>query len=140
MAIYSNRIERHALGGFLKFSDLLLDVDTFIEEKDFYIDVHKTIYLVVRESILNGEKVDKVLVANKIKNLGVAFKDDIDIFDYVEALSLTQITKDASFKACQELSKIRIARELYGTFKDGQEYIGVIAIGTFLLCATFITS
>jgi len=41
MAIYSNRIERHVLGGFLKFSDLLLDVDTFIEEKDFYIDVHK---------------------------------------------------------------------------------------------------
>ncbi len=123
MAIYSNRIERHVLGGFLKFSDLLLDVDTFVEEKDFYIDVHKTIYLVIRESILNGEKVDKVLVANKIKNLGVAFKDDIDIFDYVEALSLTQITKDASFKACQELSKIRICRELHGTFKEGQEYI-----------------
>ena len=123
MAIYSNRIERHALGGFLKFSELLLDVDTFIEEKDFYIDVHKTIYLVIRESILNGEKVDKVLVANKIKNLGVSFKDDIDIFDYVEALTLTQITKHAALKSCQELSKIRICRELHLTFEEGQEFI-----------------
>ena len=107
----------------MKFSDLLLDVDTFVEEKDFYIDVHKTIYLVIRESILNGEKVDKVLVANKIKNLGVSFKDDIDIFDYVEALSLTQITKDASYKSCQELSKIRICRELDSTFQEGRDYI-----------------
>ena len=123
MAIYSNRIEKHALGGFLKFPDLLLDVDTFIEEKDFYIDVHKTIYLVLKEAILGGEKVDKVLVGNKIKNLGVSFKDEIDIFDYVESLSLTQITKPAAFKSCQELSKIRVCRELHSTFSEGQEYI-----------------
>ena len=73
MAIYSSRIEKHCLGGFLKFSDLILDIDSFLGEKDFYIEVHKTIFIVIKNAKINNEKIDKVLIANKIKNLGISF-------------------------------------------------------------------
>ena len=123
MAIYSSRIEKHCLGGFLKFSDLILDIDSFLGEKDFYIEVHKTIFIVIKNAKINNEKIDKVLIANKIKNLGISFKDDIDIFSYVEALSLTQITREAALKSCQELSKIRICRELNSTLDESKKFI-----------------
>jgi replicative DNA helicase len=123
MSIYSNQVERHVLGGLLKFPHIFVDIDTFLSEKDFYNEVHQTIYLVIRDAILEGEKVDKVLIANNIKNLGVSFKDDINIFDYVDTLGFTQITKAAALKSCRELSKLRICREVYETFQSGQDYI-----------------
>ena len=123
MSIYSNQVERHVLGGFLKYPEILVDVDVFLNEKDFYNEVHQTIYLVLRDVSLGGEKVDKILIANNIKNLGVSFKDDINIFDYLDTLSLTQITKQATLKSCRELSKLRVCREVHETFREGQEYI-----------------
>ena len=73
-----------------KFWSMVQETDTNITEKDFYQDVHSTIYSVAKQSILNQEKIDKVLIANKIKNLGISFKDEINIFDYVEDLFFTQ--------------------------------------------------
>ena len=82
MPKFSNQVEVHVLGGLLKHPDVLAEVASFLSAEDFYNNVHQTIYCVLRESILNGEKVDKVLIANKIANLGISSKDDIDIFDY----------------------------------------------------------
>ena len=123
MPIYSNQIERHVLGGLLRFPQIIVDIDTFVADKDFFNEIHQTIFLVLRSSVLEGERVDNILVANKIKNLGVSFKDDINIFDYVETLSLTQITKDATIKAARELSKLRVCREVHETFQEGQEFL-----------------
>ena len=61
MPIYSNQVEGHVLGGLLKHPDVLPEVDSFVNAADFYNDVHQTIYCILRESILNGEKIDKVL-------------------------------------------------------------------------------
>ena len=66
MPIYSNQVEGHVLGGLLKHPDVLPEVDSFVGAADFYNDVHQTIYCILSESILNGEKIDKVLVATKI--------------------------------------------------------------------------
>ena len=51
-----------------------------ISEKDFYSDVHSTVYCVIRDCLNKGQKPDKVLLADKIKNLGISFKDDINIY------------------------------------------------------------
>ena len=123
MPIYSNQVEGHVLGGLLKHPDVLPEVDSFVNAADFYNDVHQTIYCILRESILNGEKVDKVLVATKISNLGISSKDDIDIYDYINTLSYTAITREAVVGSCKELVKVRIRRELSETADRIKEHV-----------------
>jgi len=122
--IYSLQVERHVLSGLIKYENLFADVDTFISENDFYNDVHSTIYAIYKNIKHKGEKVDKVLLAEKIKNLGISFKDDINIYDYIDNLSFSQITEDATIKACQELLKLRIRREISETADKIKTYIG----------------
>ena len=80
MPIYSYPLERHVLSGLIKNPKIFADIDRFISEKDFYSDVHSTVYCVIRDCLNKGQKPDKVLLADKIKNLGISFKDDINIF------------------------------------------------------------
>ena len=123
MPIYSNQVEGHVLGGLLKHPDVLPEVDSFVNAADFYNDVHQTIYCVLRESILNNEKIDKVLVATKISNLGISHKDDIDIYDYINTLNYTSITREAVIGTCKELVKTRIRRELSETADKIKEHV-----------------
>ena len=123
MPIFSNQVEVHVLGGLLKYPDALAEVDSFLSAEDFYNNVHQTIYCVLRESILNGEKVDRVLVANKIANLGISSKDDIDIFDYTNTLNYTSITREGVIDSCKELLKTRVRRDLCETADKIKEHV-----------------
>jgi len=123
MQIHSQQIERHVLSGLLKFPEIFPDVDNFLNEKDFFVRVNSVVYSVIRESLLKNERVDKILIADKIKNLGISFKDNIDIFDYVEDLSLIQVTESAALEASRDLAKYRMCREIYETFVSGQKFI-----------------
>ena len=123
MPIYSYPLERHVLSGLIKNPKIFADIDRFISEKDFYSDVHSTVYCVIRDCLNKGEKPDKVLLADKIKNLGISFKDDINIYDYIENICFTSVTPKAAFQACQELCKTRIRRELHETFDKCQKFI-----------------
>jgi len=113
--IYSIQVERHVLSGLIKYQNLFPEVDIFLNDTDFFNDVHSTIYSVYKNITNKGEKVDKVLLAEKIKNLGISFKDDINIFDYIENLAFSQITEEATMNACKELMKLRIRREIIQT-------------------------
>lgn len=115
MAIYSLQVEKHLLGGIIKNPKVFPDVDQFVNESDFFNSIHQTIFCVLRDSILSREKLDKVLLSQKIKNLGVSFKDDINIFDYIENIAFTQITEKATIEAAKELVKYRILREVEST-------------------------
>ena len=121
--IYSLQVERHALSGLLKYQDLFPDIDVFLTEKDFYNDVHSTIYSVFKNIKYKGENADKILLAEKIKNLGISFKDEINIFDYIDNLSFSQITEQATIEACKELIKLRIRREIIQTTDKLKDYI-----------------
>jgi replicative DNA helicase len=121
--IYSLQVERHVLSGLLKYQDLFADIDVFLSENDFFNDVHSTIYSVFKNIKYKGEIVDKVLLAEKIKNLGISFKDEINIFDYIDNLTFSQITEQATMTACKELIKFRIRRELCQTADNLKEYV-----------------
>ena len=62
-------------------------------------------------------------MAEKIKNLGISFKDEINIFDYIDNLSFSQITEQATMEACKELIKLRIRREISQTADKLKEYV-----------------
>ena len=111
-SIYSIQIEKHVLGGLIKTPKAFADVERFISDKDFVSEVHQTVFRVLRERLLQKDRVDTVILAESIKNLGVSFKDDINIYDYLEAISFSQITYRATIEAAKELAKLTVRREL----------------------------
>ena len=115
MPIYSNQVESHVLSGLLRHPHIFPEIDSFLSAGDFYHDVHQTIFCVLRETVLADEKIDSVLIANKILNLGLSHKDDLQIHEYLKTLSYTPITSEATVESCKELVKVRIRRELYET-------------------------
>jgi replicative DNA helicase len=123
MAIYDLRIERHVIGGLIKNPACFPDAERWVNGKDFYHDVHCTIFSVMREILISGQKIDKILLGSKIKEMGISFKDDINIYDYIESLAFTQITSKATIDACKELLKLRIRRNIYETAKDVANYV-----------------
>jgi len=110
--ISSLKIERHVLGGLIKHPTVFFDVDRFISSSDFISKEHYVIYSTIKDILSSGKKLDKTLLAHQIKNLGVSFKSEVDIFNYIEDISFTQINKNAVIDACKELCKIRIRREI----------------------------
>ena len=114
-SISSLKIERHVLGGLLKFPEVFFDVDRFVGSSDFVSKEHYVIYSTIKDILSSGKKLDKTLLAHQIKNLGVSFKSEVDIFNYIEDISFTQIKKAAVIDACKELCKIKIRREIEGT-------------------------
>ena len=84
--LFSYQTEKHVLGGLIRNPRVLADLDVIISEKDFYSPVHSTIFSCIKNIAFEGGEIDPVTVAQKIKNLGISFKDDINIFDYVESI------------------------------------------------------
>lgn len=115
MALYSIQVEKHVLGGLIQHPEVLADIDGFISERSFFAKPHDVIYSCIRSSILNNERIDKVLLAQKIKNLGISFKEDIDIFGYIESISFAPIKASAVIQASQELAKLKALRDMEAT-------------------------
>ena len=113
--LFSLRLEKHVLGGLIKHPQIFADVERFLSEKDFYNNIHSTLFLCLRERLIKNESIDKVILSEKVKSLGITFKDDINIYDYIDSISFTQITKEAVFEAVQQLVAFRIRRELVST-------------------------
>ena len=83
MAIYSLQIEKYVLSGLIRHPQSFADIESFVNESDFINEVHYTIFCVFRETFNKGEQIDKLLIAQKAKNLGITFQDQsIDIFHY----------------------------------------------------------
>ena len=110
--LYSYQTEKHVLGGLIKNPQVFADIDVIISEKDFYSDVHSTIFSCIKSIVFEGGDVDIVTVAQKIKNLGISFKDDINIFDYIDSISFTQISPKATVQAACDLKDKKIRRDV----------------------------
>jgi replicative DNA helicase len=116
-SIFSIETEEHVLSGILRSPEVFWEIANFVSEHDFFNETRNIIYCVLRDTISKGEPVDKVLIAQKIKNLGITFKDGLDIFGYIDTLIFRQVTPKATIEAAKELVKHRIRRELVQTFE-----------------------
>jgi replicative DNA helicase len=120
--LYDLTLERHILGGILKFPAAFYDIDSVINENDFHSEIHSTIFCVIR-ALLNQKKgIDKVLISQKITELGLKFDDNLCIDDYLDTLDFTQITRNALLEASKELFKYRIRRHLAETGENIIKY------------------
>jgi replicative DNA helicase len=113
--LHSLRMEKHVLGGILLHPDIFAEVDNFLSEQDFVNKAHSVIFLCLRDCLNKKDRVDKVILAEKVKSLGIAFRDEINIFEYIESISFTQISKEATLEAAKHLVALRIRRDLVHT-------------------------
>ena len=104
MAIYSLQVEKYVLSGLIRHPTSFADVESFISDSDFINEVHYTIFCVFKETFNKGESIDKVLISQKCKNLGITFKDQsIDIFNYVNSICLVPTSQEGVIEGSKEL-------------------------------------
>ena len=109
--IYSLQLEKHVLGGLINHPDVFPEVDKFLSESDFFSEVHYTIFCVIRKSLSKNEKVDKVILADQLKNWGIKYNGDLDIYEYIDGIAFTQIKKSAVIQAVKDLKKYSLRRD-----------------------------
>jgi replicative DNA helicase len=114
MKLSSIKVEQSLLGSLIKNSESFYDIDHFISEIDFTNDVNGTVYSVIRQLCNAKEKIDKVILAQKIQNLGISFQEDLDIYDYIDCLSLAVSNKESALKYAKELKQFSIRRDIKG--------------------------
>jgi replicative DNA helicase len=119
--VYSYELEQHLLAGLIKYPESYPLIASFITDKDFFDKnsiVNKTIFCVLRQSLEASEILEEVLLSQRVQSLGISFEDNINIADYIKALSMRQISKDGVLKAAKELKKITVRREIHDASID----------------------
>ena len=114
-SLYSIRSESSVIGGLINHPQVLIELSPHLSEDDFIHKVHKVIFSILRAEILKGAKINKVLLAQKCKELGFNTFEDLNLFDYVDSVSFTKINKDGIVGLAKELIKLRIKRELWNS-------------------------
>jgi replicative DNA helicase len=108
-------------------------IASFITEKDFFSNnsiVNKTIFCVLRQSLEASEILDEVLLSQRVQSLGMSFEDNINISDYIKALSMRQISKEGVLKTAKELKKITVRREIHDASIDVAKSMKSISAGS----------
>lgn len=114
----SLELERHSLSALLKFPELFYDTEQFFNGKEFTNKINEVIFSVVKSSYQSNEKLDKILLAQKIKNLGINFQEEINIFDYCDILYSCAINKGGGENAIKDLFWLRVKHELYECLRE----------------------
>ena len=114
--IYSYELEQHLIAGLIKYPDSYPLIAAFIDQNDFFDKnsiVNRTIFCVLRQTLEEGDALDEVLLAQRVQSLNISFEDNINIADYIKALSMRQISKEGVVKAAKELKKYTVRREIH---------------------------
>jgi replicative DNA helicase len=119
----SVKSERHYLSGLVKFPKVLYETELFISELDFSNKLHETIFLVTKQEILAGNAFDKISLAQKIKNLNISFRDEVDIFSYIDNLYSSQINEAGTMASAKELAKLTVRRDIYKSSQHVQDFV-----------------
>ena len=128
--LYSLEVEKQLLAGLIQHPDTYAEICDFISESDFYSEqtvVHKTVYHILKKCIEANEKTDEIIIAQRIKEIGISFEDNIDIFDYLRSLALRKTNKSTAISAAKEIKKYSIRRTIYKSALDVAEKMKRIA-------------
>jgi replicative DNA helicase len=122
--LHSQEVERACLSAAIRFPERLIDVLTIIGEDHFNFEAHKLIFHALRGTIQDNQKVDSLLLTDKIKTLGLSNIEGVDIADYIKSLkNLNGINEDAFLEYYTNLHKYYNARELFKVGKRIQKFV-----------------
>lgn len=117
-------LERQVLGSLLYYSDLFFDVENFHDENDYSHIVHKACFVVIRDARQKKEKIDSLILAQRLANVGLKKYEDLDLFQYLESLGYNCFNSVETGKiGCEELHKLRKLRDLLIQNKKVEKFI-----------------
>jgi replicative DNA helicase len=123
LELTSLNLERTILGGFYNHPESIIELSHVVSEKEFSNRAHNVIFSVMKNTVLNGQKLEKVILSQRITELGIRLDDGLDIFSYLDDLSFTQIQPKGITEIAKELIKLRIKRDLWVNAETVQSYI-----------------
>lgn len=111
--IASQTIEKHCIAGFLKNPRKLLELVHLISDEDFIHKPHGAIFSILKDCALNNKSSDPIIVSERLHGLGITYKGNLDILNYLQSLSYIKITDKALEDACRRLKTLSIRRDIY---------------------------
>tara|TARA_B100000085_G_scaffold273922_1_gene289960 strand:+ start:10770 stop:12290 length:1521 start_codon:yes stop_codon:yes gene_type:complete len=115
MRLYNYDLEAHLLSGLIQYPDVFFEISAFVSEKDFYSEyssVNKSIFLITKSFIEEGKPLDEVLIAEKIKLLGIKFEEGLDCLEYIQSLLMRKIGKKSIIQTAKELKLLTVRRSI----------------------------
>jgi len=113
--MYSFDLEKQLLAGLINHPDVFIEISHFIDEDDFYDEnsqVNRTIFSLLKNAIESGIKTDYVMLAERASSLGISFEDNINIADYIQALSLRKTNADSIMSVAKDLKQLSVRRQI----------------------------
>ena len=116
--LYSVDLERHLLGGLINNPDSIAQIVGFLKETDFKTPEHSVIYSSIRQIIEDKKVLNLPLLINKVQNLGIKFKGDLAIGDYIDAVAFKKMNENGIIETAKVILKLRVLREIKSSSID----------------------
>lgn len=123
MSLHSLQLEKHVLAGLLKFDGKFWDYAAHLKEKTFFQDFHSTAFSLIKHAYSNNQKPSPLLIAEKIKQMGIVFEDLDNPYSYLESLSNIKITAETLDEAVKKLSALEMRRDLVETAETAKGFV-----------------
>ena len=124
--MYSYDLERQCLAALINHPDSFLEISSLITEDDFFngsSQVNRTIFSILKNSIESGQKIDYVILSERMNALGLSFEDNINVSDYIQSLSLRKTNPDNLVEIVKELKTFSVRRKICSTAAQVTEKI-----------------
>lgn len=119
--IYNYELEKQLLACLIKDPESYSNIANFINTSDFYSEVsrlHLTIFRIIEQAITNQDDIDEIIIAQRVKDVGLSFEDNINPSDYIKSLALRKVPEGNLVKTAKELKKFTIRREILEAARD----------------------
>lgn len=123
--LFSLEIERTCLSSLLQFPEIIPDYASFIKPNMYSSVHHEAICSMIYNMFQETNSLDKTILIERLKNIGLSKISDLSIFDYIDTFSLIPINRDRIRDYFSELVKyywarnqVRALTEAYNAIQD----------------------
>lgn len=114
--MHSFEEEQQFLATLINHPDSFVEISSYLSEEDFYSDssrVNRSIFSILKRSIESGETIDHVMLTERALSLSFSFEDNVNIGDYIQALSLRKTNPNSILGLAKDLKKYSARRKVY---------------------------
>ena len=106
--VFSHEVEQQFLAGLLNYPEKYVEVAPFIRASDFSSHVNSVMFSFLQAEYEEGNFIDDVILAERIKLSGISFEDNLSISDYTSSLKLRKGSVEGMISAARELKKLSV--------------------------------
>jgi replicative DNA helicase len=125
-SLTSLKLEQHLNSGLLKYPHKIHEIQQFFSSEDFSdsVGINATVFKLIQSMVAAGEPVDHVLIAQKAANLNIKFESGVNVFDYLQSLSIRPVADSSIAQSAKELKKLSIRRRISSNALKIKEAMG----------------